>query len=117
MSKYIIIPNEQIKKNRNDDSRPRMLYPKNVIGTVLCGSILYYLSNEEITRLNIKVLIGSRISVPPLKRFILENYITQLKRNPKNHNDFITYNYLDFNDQVKTKDLIKKYYDKNICIL
>ena len=114
MSKYFIVPNEPIKKSRNDDSRPRKLYPKNLVGAVLYGCILKYLSSEEITRMNLTVLIDSRISVPPLERFILENYINQLKSNPKNPDDFIIYNYLVFNDQVKTKDLIKKYYDKNI---
>ena len=114
MSKYFIVPNEPIKKNRNDDTRPRKLYPNNLVGSVLYGCILKYLSSEEITKMNLTVLIDSRISVPPLERFILENYITQLKSNPKNPDDFIIYNYLVFNDQVKTKDLIKKYYDKNI---
>lgn len=107
MSKYFIVPNEPIKKNRNDDSRPRKLYPKNLIGAVLYGFILKYLTLEEITKMNRTLLIDSRIRVTPLERFILENYITQLKSNPINPDDFIIYNYLVFNDQVKTKDLIK----------
>jgi hypothetical protein len=98
MSKYFIVPNEPIKKSRNDDSRPRKLYPKNLIGAVLYGCILKYLTLEEITNMNLTVLIDARICVPPLERFILENYITQLKHNPKNPDDFIIYNYLVFND-------------------
>lgn len=113
MSKYFHFPDE-IKKKKNDENQPRILYPKNLLPAVLYACIIKYLDSEEIKQMNSSVLKGSQIGLVPLRLYILENHINKIKTNPVNPDDFIIYNYLVLRDKVKTKDLIVKYYDKHV---
>ncbi len=91
-------------------------YPKDYIGLVLFVGMSQHLSGEALKSFVADAFEHGRIRTQFIVKFMEKADIEVMKNNSERPEDVYIYNYIQYRDKLRTKDLMKKYYDLYVDI-
>lgn len=91
-------------------------YPKDYIGLVLFVGMSQHLSGEALKSFVADAFEHGRIRTQFIVKYMEKADIEIMKNNPDRPEDVYIYNYIQYRGRLRTKDLMKKYYDLYVDI-